>query len=137
MVEHQLSQRIVTQCRDCAYITTSIRSGDGVRAGSGYADCPACGGQLAAFDSFWEEMAGGSPGVQKPPLTGVVFQVLLDAGGTMIKDELVAATDRSPHLVRETLQELADDGRIVRTASDGAWHVHLDPPGEPTPRASE
>jgi hypothetical protein len=92
---------------------------------------------MATFEHIWGDVSGAASGMPSAPLTGVIFQALVDAGGTLPKDDLVRTTNRSPHLVRETIQELADSGRLIRSASDGAWQIHLTFPEDGTDPASE
>lgn len=123
--------RIVARCEDCHSVTTAIRTSEGTLTVPGQDGCSGCGGTLTEINGIAEGQIDRSSPIHDFPLAGIVLQTLLHADGNLPQDELIARTGRSPHLVRDTIQQLEESGRVVRVATNEHWEVRLAMPEPP------
>lgn len=120
-----MEDRTVARCRDCAHVTTAIHAADGTLTCPGYAGCPKCQGPLAEIDGVERSSTAADQVTRDAPLDGMLLRALLDAGGELPQDELIATNARSPYLNRDAIRRLAEDGTVERDARDGTWYVSL------------
>lgn len=120
-----MEDRIVARCRDCAHVTTAIHAADGTLTCPGYGGCPKCGGRLAEIDGVERSSTAADQVTRETPLAAMLLRALLDAGGELPQDELIATNGRSPYLNRDAIRRLAESGTVERDARDGTWYVRL------------
>lgn len=120
-----MEDRTVARCRDCAHVTTAIHAADGTLTCPGYAGCPKCEGRLAEVDGVERSSTTADQVTRDTSLDGMLLRALLDAGGELPQDELIATNERSPYLNRDAIRRLAESGSVEREARDGTWYVRL------------
>lgn len=115
----------VARCKACDEVTTVRTTEDGGPTTPRIDDCQACGGLLELLEETAEETQFTSSLVEGPQLRRILLQKLVRENGEMTQDELISTTNRSPHLVRQAIQRLEEDGLLTRDTHAGTWHVAL------------
>lgn len=115
----------VARCSACDEVTTVRTTAGGGPTTPRIDGCQACGGPLELLEDAAEEAQFTSSLVEGPQLRRILLQKLVRENGEMTQDELISTTNRSPHLVRQAIQRLEEDGLITRNTREGTWHVAL------------